>query len=164
LSGLRVAPLEAQHAVEDFDCGSEPLNRYLQRHALSNHAAGAGRTYVALSDTQVIAYYTLAASQADYADAPERLVKGMARHPIPLMLLARLAVARSWQNKQIGAGILRDAMRRTLAAAEIVGVRAMAVHAKDDAARRFYERFGFMPSPTDPNHLFILIKDVRASL
>jgi GNAT superfamily N-acetyltransferase len=164
LSVLRIVKLERSHAVEPFDCGSEPLNRYLQHHALANHASGAGRTYVALSGSEVIGYYTLAASQADYADAPERLVKGMARHPVPLMLLARLAVARHWQGKRVGRGLLLDAMRRTLMAADIAGIRALEVHAKDEEARRFYERFDFAPSPTDRNHLFLLIKDIRESL
>lgn len=164
MSGLRIVSLERSHAVEGFDCGSEALNRYLQRHALSNHAAGAGRTYVALTGEQIVGYYTLAASQANYADLPERLVKGLARHPVPMMLLARLAVATNWQGKRVGAGLLLDAMRRTLAAAEIAGIRALEVHAKDAGARGFYQRFGFTPSPTDANHLYILMKDFRASL
>jgi GNAT superfamily N-acetyltransferase len=81
--------------------------------------------------------------------------------PIPLMLLARLAVAASWQGKGLGAGLLKDAMLRTLQAADIAGIRAMAVHAKDDTARAFYERFDFIPSPSDPFHLLLLLKDIR---
>ncbi len=77
------------------------------------------------------------------------------------MLLARLAVSTSWQGRKLGAGLLKDAMRRTLQAADIAGVRAFAVHAKDDAARQFYEHFGFAPSPTDPLHLYLLVKDLR---
>ena len=103
-------------------------------------------------------------AQFEYDDAPHRLGKGLARHPIPLMLLARLAVATSWQGKGLGSGLLKDAMLRTLQAADIAGIRAMAVHAKDDEARAFYERFGFVPAPTDLYHLFVLIKDVRAIL
>lgn len=85
----------------------------------------------------------------------------MARHPIPLMLLARLAVRDEWQSKGIGAGLLKNAMLRTIQAADIAGIRAFAAHAKDDAARSFYEHFGFIQSPTDPLHLFILTKDLR---
>jgi GNAT superfamily N-acetyltransferase len=92
------------------------------------------------------------------------LGKGLAKHPIPLMLLARLAIATSRQGKGLGSGLLKDAMLRTLQAADIAGIRAMAVHAKDDDVRAFYERFGFAPAPTDPYHLFVLIKDVRAIL
>ncbi len=102
-------------------------------------------------------------AQVEHDDAPERLGKGLARHPIPLMLLARLAVATAWHGKGLGAGLLKDAMLRTLQAADIAGIRALAVHAKDDEAQAFYERFDFIPSPTDPYHLFILLKDVRAA-
>jgi GNAT superfamily N-acetyltransferase len=80
------------------------------------------------------------------------------------MLLARLAVARSRQGKGIGAGLLKDAILRTLHAADIAGIRAFAVHAKDDQARAFYERFGFSPFPSDPYHLFRLLKDIRSDL
>ena len=96
--------------------------------------------------------------EIEYDDAPHRLGKGLARHPIPLMLLARLAVASSWQGKGLGSGLLKDAMLRTLQAADIAGIRAMAVHAKDDEARGFYERYGFIPAPTDPYHLFVMLR------
>ena len=97
----------------------------------------------------------------NYEDAPERLSKGLARHPVPIMLLARLAVDRRWQGQGVGKALLRDAMQRTLQAADIAGIRAFAFHAKDDEARRFYQHFDFIPSPTDPMHLFVLLKDVR---
>jgi GNAT superfamily N-acetyltransferase len=87
--------------------------------------------------------------------------KGLARHPVPIVLLARLAVDRRWQNQGVGNALLKDAMLRTSQAADIAGVRALAVHAKDDAARRFYEHFDFVPSPSDAMHLFVLLKDVR---
>lgn len=94
-------------------------------------------------------------------EAPERLTKGLARHPVPIMLLARLAVDLRWQGQGAGKALLRDAMLRTLQAAEIAGIRAFAVHAKDADAKRFYEKFDFIPSPADPMHLFVLLKDVR---
>jgi predicted N-acetyltransferase YhbS len=100
----------------------------------------------------------------EHAAAPERLKKGLARHPVPIMLLARLAIATDWQGKGLGGGLMKDAMLRTLQAADIAGIRAFAVHAKDDAARAFYERFDFVPSPSDPYHLFRLLKDIRAVL
>lgn len=86
-------------------------------------------------------------ARAEYDDAQGRVGKGLAKHPIPLMLFARLAIATSWQGQGLGAGLLKDAMLRTLQAADIAGIRAMVVHAKDEAARAFYERFDFMPSP-----------------
>ena len=87
--------------------------------------------------------------------------KGLARHPVPLMLLARLAVSQMWQGQGAGAGLLKDAMRRTVQAAAIGGIRALAAHAKDETARAFYDHFGFIPSPTDPLHLFVLTKDLQ---
>ena len=161
---LRIEKLQRGHAVESFDCGREALNRFLIRYALQNQQAGASQTYVALSEAVVTGYYTLVVGQVEYDDAPERLTKGLARHPVPIMLLARLAVAASWQGKGLGAGLLKDAMLRTVQAADIAGIRAFAVHAKDDEAKAFYERFDFMASSSDPYHLFRLMKDVRAKV
>ncbi len=110
----------------------------------------------------MVGYFTLTFGDVAYDDASERLRKGVARHPVPLMILARLAVATAWAGKGICSGLLKDALARTLAAAEIAGLRAFAVHAKDDKAQSFYEHFGFIASPSDPMHLFVLLKDVRA--
>lgn len=161
---LRIEKLQRGHAVESFDCGRETLNRFLIRHALQNERAGSSRTYVALADAEIAGYYTLVVGQVEHAAAPERLKKGLARHPVPIMLLARLAIATGWQGKGLGSGLLKDAMLRTLQAANIAGIRAFAVHAKDDEARAFYERFDFVASPSDPYHLFRLLKDIRAML
>jgi GNAT superfamily N-acetyltransferase len=151
----------ARHlTVDDFDSGETALNRFLIRFALINQQANASQTYVGLADSTVIGFYTLVVSEVSYHDAPERLRKGLARHPVPLMLLARLAVSKTWKGRGVGAGLLKDAMRRTRQAASICGIRALAAHAKDDAARTFYEHFGFIPSATDPLHLYILIKDL----
>jgi len=158
---LTIEKLKRNHAVDGFDCGREQLNRFLIRFAFPNQQAGASQTYVGLSANQVIGFYTLVVGQVGYNDAPERLTKGLAHHPVPIMLLARLAVAVSWQGKSVGAGLLKDAMRRTLQAADIAGIRAFGVHAKDNEARTCYERFGFMASPSDPFHLFVLMKDLR---
>ena len=163
-SALRVEKLERGHAIDGFDCGREVLNRFLIRYALQNQQAGASQSYIALADDRVVGYYTLVVGPVDYDDASARLKKGLARHPVPIMLLARLAVSTEWQGKGLGSGLLKDAMLRTLQAAEIAGIRAFAVHAKDDAAKTFYERFDFLPSPTDPYHLFRLLQDTRASL
>lgn len=164
MTSLRIAKLDRQHAIERFDCGQNDLNRFLARYALQNQLANASMTYLALSDDDVVGYYTLVVGEVAYDDAPERLIKGMARHPVPLMLLARLAPDRRWQNKGIGKGMFKDAMLRTLNAADIAGIRAFAVHARDDNARAFYEHFDFLPSPTDPLHLYLLMKDVRRAI
>src|SRR6266550_9221284 len=149
----RIEKLRCNHQVDPFDCGQEALNRFLVRYAFQNQQAEASQTYVALIGDEIVGFYTLVVAQVEYDDAPQRLGKGLARHPIPLMLLARLAIATNWQGKGLGSGLLKDAMLRTLQAAEIAGIRAMAVHAKDDAAKAFYERFDFVPSPSDPYHL-----------
>ena len=164
MTSLLIEKLQRGHAVDTFDCGREALNRFLIRFAFQNQQAGGSQTYVALAQTEIVGYYTLVVGQVDYDDAPERLTKGLARHPVPIMLLARLAIANSWQGKGLGAGLLKDAMLRTLQAADIAGIRAFAVHAKDDEARAFYEHFDFAPSPSDPYHLFRLLKDLRAFL
>ncbi|MHA3790496.1 GNAT family N-acetyltransferase [Sphingomonas sp. YL-JM2C] len=161
---LRIEKLDRVHAVEGFDCGKDALNRFLTRNALQSQQAGASNTYVALDRERVVGFYSLVVGEVAYAEAAERLKKGLARHPVPVMLLARLAVVSDYQGKRLGAGLLKDAMVRTLQAADLGGIRALIVHAKDDEACGFYERYGFEPSPTDAYHLFILLKDVRRTI
>lgn len=160
----RIEKLDRLHHLDDFDCGQEELNRYLQRYALMNHKSDAAKTYVGISHEKIIAYYTLVVSEVFYEDAPKRLSKGLSRHPVPVMLLARLATDIDWQGKGVAAGLLRDAMLRTLQVADIAGVRAFLVHAKDDQAKAFYEHFDFISSPTDPYHLYLLTKDIRKAM
>lgn len=164
MTGLHIEKLHRQHAVEGFDCGQEPLNRFLIRYALANQQANASQTYVGLADNEVIGFYTLVVGEIAYEQAPERLSKGLAQHPVPVMILARLAVSVAWQGKGAGAGLIKDALARTLQAADIAGIRAFVVHAKDDEVRTFYEHFGFTASPTDPRHLYALIKDLRRAI
>ena len=161
MSRYQIEPLQASHAVEAFGCGEEPLNRFLVRFALANQRARASRTYVALDGDVVVGFHTLVVGEVSQEQAPERIRKGVARHPIPLMVLARLAVAVEHQGRGLGAALLKDAIGRTLAASAIAGIRALAVHAKDERARGFYEHFGFRPSPSDPLHLFVLLKDLQ---
>lgn len=153
-----IEKLQPHHAIEAFDCGQEALNRFLQKHALQNQHGGGSQTYVGLADETVIGYYALAVGSVEQEHAPERVKKGLAKHAIPIMLLARLAVDLRWQKQGVGAALLKDAILRTLQAADIAGIRALVVHAKDEAARTFYD---FCPSPTDPLHCFVLLKDVR---
>lgn len=156
-----IEKLRRDHAIDAFDCGQADLNSWLLKHALQNQAANAAQTYVGLVEGVVIGYYSLAMGHVEYAEAPERLQKGLARHPGPIMLLARLAVHKDWQKKGVGRGLLKDAVLRTLQAADIAGIRALAVHAKDDKACCYYEQFDFVASPTDQFHLFLLLKDIR---
>jgi len=164
VTALHIEKIAAHHAVDIFDCGQEALNRYLSRFALANQRASTAQTYLGLAEDKVIGFYTLAVGEVACGDAPERLAKGLARHPIPIMLLARMAVSRDHQGQGLGAGLLKDAMRRTLQAADIAGIRAFAVHAKDDRAVAFYGHFDFLPSPTDPLHLFLPMKDLKQAL
>lgn len=140
---LRIEKLRRDHSIDAFDCGREALNRFLTRYAFQNQQAGASQTYLALAEHDVVGYYTLVVGQVEYDGAPERMKKGLAHYPVPIMLLARLAIASASQGKGLGSGLLKDAMLRTLQAADIAGIRAFVVHAKDDDAKSFYERFGF---------------------
>jgi predicted N-acetyltransferase YhbS len=156
-------PLDARHDLSVFDCGVPALNNYLKRFALANQRNQSARTYVATRGERVVGYYTLAAAAARREETPTRVAKGLAAHPVPVILLARLAVDGSEQGMGLGSGLLKDALLRALQAADIVGCRAVMVHAKDEGAKAFYQRFGFEPSPTDPFRLFLLMKDVKAS-
>lgn len=155
-------PIREDDSVEDFRSGNEPLDLWLRARAKRNEVEGASRTYVVVHDRRVIAYYSLATAAVPHAGATGRLRRNMP-DPIPAILLARLAVDAVFQRRQLGANLLRDAIRRTLAAAEIAGVRVLLVHAADEAARRFYEHHGFESSPTDELHLMLLLKDARLS-
>ena len=156
-----IEKLRRDHPVEDFDCGQQELNRFLRRFAWQNQQAGSSQTYVGMAGTAIAGFDTLAVGQVTYHEAPARMTKGLPRHPVPIMLLARLATDRRWQKQGVGKALLKDAMLRTLQAADIAGIRAFVVHAKDEDAREFYQHFDFVPSPADPMHLFVLLKDVR---
>lgn len=160
-AGWVIQKLDRSHITECFDCGHDDLNRYISRFALNNQLAGSAQTYVGQADEKVVGYYSLAVGAVAHSQAPTRMVKGLAHHPVPVMLLARLAVDDEAKGRGLGSALLHDALARTLQAADIAGIRAIIVHAKDNEARRFYEHFDFDPSPTDPYHLFLLIKDLR---
>ena len=165
MSGLRaIAKLRKEHEVEGFDCGKEALNRFLRQHAWANSQANAAQTYVLAEGTKVLGYYSLAAGSVTHDSAPRRVAAGQARHPISVVLLARLAVDKTLLKQGAGAALLKDALVRVSNAADIVGARALLVHAKDDEAKSFYEHFDFEPSPSDPLHLYLLMKDIRAAI
>ena len=159
-----IEKLKRLHDVDLFDCGQENLNRYLKRYALMSQRSDAAQTYVGIADRKIIGYYSLVISSVTYEAAAERLKKGLSRNPVPVMLLARLATDLGWQGKGVGAGLLRNAMQRTVQVADIAGLRASIVHAKNNKAKTFYKHFDFLPSPTDPYHLYLLIKDIRKSM
>ena len=151
------------HDVKSFDCGKPELTEWLRRYALQSHRGESARVYVLHRGGRVVGYHALAAGSVQPEEAPARIKKGLAQHPIPVILIARLAVDTSEKGRGLGATLLKDALFRIVAAADQIGARAALVHAKDDDARKFYEHFGFEPSPTDPLHLLLLMKDLRAS-
>lgn len=157
-------PLAKEHDTSGFDCGVEPLNDYLRRFALLNHQNRSARTYVATRGERLAGYYTLASGSVRRDEAPPRVAQGLGAYPVPITLLARLAVDLSERGKGLGKALLKDALLRAYGASEIVGSRAVVTHAKDASAKAFYERFQFTPSPLDEMHLFLLMKDIRAVL
>jgi len=156
--------LAKSHDVARFDCGKEALNEFLAKYAWQNQASGGARTYVLARGVRVVGYYSLTPASVSPEDAPGRVIKGQGRYPVPVILMARFAVDKLEQGQGLGKALLRDALRRALGGAEAIGGRAFLVHAKDEEARAFDEKFGMEPSPTHPFHLFLLFKDIRQSL
>jgi len=157
-------PLETWHDISSFGCGVPALNDYIINRALADSRAGKSQTQVASRAKVVVAYYSLAAGSVEAADATERPTKGQGQQAIPVVVLVRLAVDSSEQGHGLGESMLFQALARSADAARLIGVRAVLVHAKDAAARSFYERYGFEPSPTHPLHLVLLMKDIRKTL
>jgi GNAT superfamily N-acetyltransferase len=159
-------PLERNDIREGFHCGVASLDTWLIEHAPGADAAGSARTYVVIDEEQdrVVGYYALTVASLERTEATGRASKGMPRHPIPSMLLARLAVDESARGEGLGSTLLADAMQRTLLVAEETGMRLLLVHAVNEDARSFYLHYGFEASPSDPMNLQLLIKDIRATM
>ncbi len=156
--------LAPRHKLEEFDCGKPVLNDWLVRHARQAQGAGSTKTFVAADEDQVLGYFSLTVGQIDTFDVPEHLRKGMGHYPLPVVLLARLAVSTSAQGRGLGWGLLQDAIARTVLISEQAGVRAMLTHPLDQEAAAFYTRFGFVPSPLRAQQLLLLLKDARQLL
>jgi GNAT superfamily N-acetyltransferase len=161
LTDLRIALLSRDHQLDEFDSGAVELDDWLRRFARMADAAGTARTYVLAGGARVLGYYALTPGAVDRRELPDRHARGVPAHPIGVILLARLAVDRSLQSQGYGRALVADAALRALQAAQLVGARAMLVHARDERAAGFYERLGFTRSPTDGLHLMVLIKDLR---
>jgi predicted N-acetyltransferase YhbS len=154
--------LAAQHRLEGFDCGKPALNDWLLRHARQAQGSGSAKTFVvAEDDGRVVGYFSLTVGQVDTLEAPDRIRKGMGQYPVPVVILARLAVSQQDQGRGIGFGLLQDAIRRTMLIAAQAGIRAMLTHPIDEEAARFYIRFGFIASPLREQQLLLLLKDAR---
>jgi GNAT superfamily N-acetyltransferase len=157
---VRLTPF---HNFTEFDCGTPSLNHWLTRQALKNEASGASRTYVVCIDNTVVGYYSLAAGAVVRTEAPKSMRRNMP-DPIPVMVLGRLAVDLARQGQGIGRALLRDAILRVLRAAEIVGVRAILVHAISEEAKRFYLSHGFQESPIEPMTLCLALGTARQAI
>jgi GNAT superfamily N-acetyltransferase len=156
--------LTFDHDLVDFDSGSQPLDAWLRRRALANEQAGASRTYVVCArEARVVGYYALANGAVNLSTATGRTRRNMP-DPIPVIVLGRLAVDRRFQGRGIGRALLRDAVLRALQTAELVGVRAILVHAISEEAKGFYERNGFSASPVDPLTLMITMADAERAV
>jgi GNAT superfamily N-acetyltransferase len=155
--------LHAAHDLSMFHSGVPPLDDWLKKRALANEASGASRTYVVRAGSRVVGYYALATGAVAHDAATGKTRRNMPE-PVPVMVLGRLAVDLDFQSRGVGAGLLRDAVLRTVQAAGIAGIRALLVHAISDDARRFYERSGFSASPVAPMTLMITMADARRIL
>ena len=153
--------LDASHRLETFDCGKPALTDWLLQHALQAQGSGSARTFVACDSNRVAGYYSLTVGQIDTLEAPERVRRGMGRYPIPLVILARLAVDLDYQKQGLGYSLLQDAIMRTVAVAEQAGIRALLTHPIDADADAFYRRFGFEPTPLQDRQRILLLKDAR---
>jgi predicted N-acetyltransferase YhbS len=159
------APLKLSpaHELSQFACGEPTLDDWLRRRALPNEASGSSRTYVVCVGQQVVGYYALANGAVTHTESPGRIKRNMP-DPVPVMVLGRLAVDQKFQGQGIGTGLLRDAVLRTIQAAEIAGIRAILVHTLSVAATRFYEKHGFVASPVDPLTLMITVAEAKRIL
>jgi GNAT superfamily N-acetyltransferase len=152
------SPLDEAHRLDAFDCGVDSLNEWLKRRARANQVSGASRTYVVTDEEgRVAGYYCLVSGALTLAQAPGGVRRNMP-DPIPMTILGRLAVDRNWQGHGLGAALLRDAVERTRAASNILGIRGLLVHALSDDAKAFYERYGFVSSPARPMLLVMSLK------
>ena len=155
--------LSEDHDLAGFDCGEPVLDDWLRRRARANEESGSSRTYVVCAEKRVVGYYTLAVGAVAHVGAPGRVKRNMP-DPIPVMVLGRLAVDKDFQERGIGSGLLRDAVQRSVQAAEIAGIRAILVHAISEAAKRFYQGYGFIASPVDPMSVMITVAEAVKTL
>lgn len=156
-------PMAEDDDTSGFDSGEHSLDEYLRKQALANHVQGASRCFVTCRDSRVVGYYALASASIQQQNVAGKVRRNMP-DPVPVILLSRLAVDRKEQSSGLGKNLLRDAILRSVEASEIIGVRALLVHALNDTARAFYAHFNFEPSPTDPLHLLLLMKDARSAV
>lgn len=163
-----IEALSADHETASFDCGSDAQTSWLQQHALQAQTSDSARVYVVCpaGSRRVVGFYALSAGAIEREDAPVRIVKGLGRYPVPAIVLTRLGVDLTEQGKGLGSGLVRDAFLQTASIADRLGVRALLIHAETPDVVAFYRRIDprFEPSPTDPLHLLLLMKDLRLAI
>ena len=164
MSGLRLALLTAEHDVSPFDCGNDQLTSWLIRHALASQRADLARTYVALEGEQIVGYLSLTTGSVRRDEAPKRYARGMPAHPIPTILIARLAVDHRRQGRQLGSRLLAEALRLAVTASDAAAARLVVVDAIDERAAAFYRKRGFIDVPENSLRLYRKISDIRRSL
>ena len=151
--------LSPTNQTDEFDCGIESLNKWLDEHAFRAIRSKSANTYVVVIDNQVVAYYSLAAGEVARTNSPERLAKGLGKHPVPVIVLARLAVDKRIQGAGLGVLLLQDAIKRAILTSEIVGARALITHPINEQASDFYKAFGF--TEVLGEYQYLLIKDAK---
>ena len=156
-------PIGTHHQIGDFNSGVVSLDEWLKRRALANQASGAARTFVVCEAEKIVGYYALASSAVNVATSPGRFRRNMP-DPIPVVVLARLAVDRAYQGRSLGRALVRDAARRVVHAADAIGIRGIIVHAISDDAKAFYLALGFEPSPIEPMTLMVTLTDIHKNL
>ncbi len=162
-----IASISAEHITAEFDCGSEAQTAWLRRHALQAHRMNSSKVQVVTrtGDKRVVGYYALSAGSVEPAKAPARVIRGMPRYPVPVVILTRLGVDRTEQGQGLGRALLKDALLRVASASEAIAARALLIHCEDADAKAFYQHVAeFEASPTDPLHLYLLVSDLRKTL
>lgn len=158
-------PLRKSDDRKSFDCGVDPLNVYLSQYALQNQKKDAARTYVVVNgDGKIAGYYTLVYGSMTVGETPQEISSGHGKYPVPIILIARLAVSIDERGNGLGRSLVRDSLVRTVSAADIAGLSAVVVDAKDADAKAFYEKMGFIPEPEDEFQVFRKMSDVRSVL
>lgn len=160
---LEFRKLQRSDDASGFDCGQPALNQYIKNFAWANQRSDSAQNYVLATGTTIHAFYSLTVGSVLHEESPSRITKGLAKYPVPVMILARFAVDLSLQRMGIGRSMLKDALSRINNVADMVGIRACIVHAKDDKVREWYEKFGFEAGPADPYRMYLLMKDIRKS-
>ena len=156
-------PLADHHLLGNFTSGATALDDWLKRRARANQASGASRTFVVCEDDAAVGYYALASGGITLQDAPGRFSRNMP-NPIPVVVLARLAVDQAYQGRWLGRALFRDSAQRVVNAADVIGIRGVVVHALSEQAKAFYLALGFDPSPNDPMTLLVTLQDIRGML